>query len=136
MTHPPSPPDPHWQATRSPKGSSLPSSELDRLKLFIYLVPIFGVVPALVSLYRRRQNTAEEKNVSRLVVVLAFSWLVAYALLGGSAQLSDGLAPRLLITSTLMTTGYFLTNLWLMVRLWQRKSIRLPGFSPLGDKLP
>lgn len=114
----------------------MPSSELDRLKLFIYLVPIFGVVPALVSLYRRRQNTAEEKNVSRLVVVLAFSWLAAYALLGGSAHLSDGLAPRLLITSTLMTTGYFITNLWLMVRLWQRKSIRLPGFSPLGDKLP
>ena len=114
----------------------LPASQpLDRLKLFIYLVPIFGVFPALLSLYRR-QGSQQEQAISRLVVTLAFGWLAAYIFLGTGAQISEAFSLRLLVTSSLLTTGYFLTNLWLMVRLWRRKSIRLPGISKLSDRLP
>ena len=111
------------------------SQEIDRLKLFIYLVPIFGFFPALLSLYRRK-GSQQELAVSRLVVTLALGWLLAYILLGTGAQLSEAFSLRLLITSSLLTTGYFLTNLWLIVRLWRRKSVRLPGVSDLSDRLP
>ena len=98
------------------------SQQRDRLKLFIYLVPIFGFFPALFSLYRR-QGSRQEQAISRLVVTLAFGWLAAYLLLGMGAETSEVFSLRLLVTSSLLTTGYFLTNLWLMVRLWRRKSV-------------
>uniref|UniRef100_A0ACD5GVH4 Uncharacterized protein n=1 Tax=Desertifilum tharense IPPAS B-1220 TaxID=1781255 RepID=A0ACD5GVH4_9CYAN len=40
-----------------------------------------------------------------------------------------------MLTSSLLTSGYFLINFWLMVRLWQRKSTRLPGVSHLSDRV-
>ena len=110
------------------------SQDIDRLKLFIYLVPIFGFFPALLSLYRRKESKPEQA-LSRLVVTLALGWLVAYILLGTGAQISEASSLRLLVTSSLLTTGYFLTNLWLMVRLWRRRSVRLPGLSKLSDRL-
>ncbi|MDJ0705198.1 MAG: hypothetical protein QNJ46_18090 [Leptolyngbyaceae cyanobacterium MO_188.B28] len=118
------------------KETDLPvSQDIDRLKLFIYLVPVFGFFPALLSLYRRK-GSQQELAISRLAVLLALGWLVAYSLLGTGAQLSEGFSLRLLITSSLLTTGYFLTNLWLIIRLWRRKSVRLPGISNLSDRLP
>ena len=114
----------------------LPSSQkFDHLKLFIYLVPIFGFFPALLSLYRKK-GSRQEQAVSRLVVTLAFGWLAGYILLGTGAQMSEAFSLRLLVTSGLLTTGYFLTNFWLMLRLWRRKSLRLPGVSQLSDRLP
>ena len=46
------------------------------------------------------------------------------------------LALRLWVANTLVTTGYTLTNLGLMVRLLQGRSLKLPGFSPLSRRLP
>lgn len=118
------------------KPASPASGEtLERLKLTIYLVPVFGVVPAVYSLWHR-QGSRQELAVSRLVVTLALTWVVAYGLLSAGSYLSPGLSLRLLITNTLVTTGYTLTNLVLMVRLLQGKSIHLPGFSPLSKRLP
>jgi hypothetical protein len=42
----------------------------------------------------------------------------------------------LMLTSSVITSSYFVINLWLMLRVWQRKPLRLPGFSELGDRLP
>ncbi|UBF24547.1 hypothetical protein K9N68_23045 [Kovacikia minuta CCNUW1] len=105
------------------------------LQLFLYLVPIVGFFPALWTLYRRG-GTRQEKNLSRLAVTLALGWLLGYFLLGAGAEVSESLSLPLLVTSSLLTSGYFLVNLWLMVRLWQRKSLRLPIASKLGDRLP
>ncbi|MEM8542745.1 MAG: hypothetical protein AAGF66_01970 [Cyanobacteria bacterium P01_H01_bin.119] len=114
-----------------------PPQDLDRLKLFIYLVPVFGFVPAVWSLMGNRAGR-EEKAVSRLVVTLAMGWLIAYISMGAGAELSESaaLSVRLLVTGSLISTGYFLTNLWLMIRLWRGKSLRLPGVSQLSDRLP
>mgnify|MGYP001792477552 CR=1 FL=1 len=114
-----------------------PPQDLDRLKLFIYLVPVFGFVPAVWSLMGKRTGR-EEKAVSRLVVTLAMGWLIAYISMGAGAELSESaaLSVRLLVTGSLISTGYFLTNLWLMIRLWRGKSLRLPGVSQLSDRLP
>lgn len=109
--------------------------EMRHLQLFVYLLPIVGFFPAIWTLYRRR-GTRQERNLSRLVVTLALGWLLSYALLGVGSQASESLALPLLITSSLLTSGYFLVNLWLIVRLWQRKSLRLPIVSQLSERLP
>lgn len=110
----------------------LDNQDLIRLQLFIYLVPVFGFFPALWTLYRR-QGTKEQQKISRLSVTLALSWLGSYFLLSAGAE-SQFWTLRLLMTNTLLTSGYFLVSLGLMVRLWQRKSARLPGISQIAEE--
>jgi uncharacterized membrane protein YhdT len=117
--------------------SSDPFAEKDikRLQTFVYLIPVVGFFPALWTLYRRQGNQ-EQLTASRLAVLLATGWLFGYMLLGTGAQSSGAMHLPLLLMSSLLTSGYFLVNIWLMVRLWQRKSLKLPGISRLGDRLP
>lgn len=125
------------------QSEPLKSEDLDRLQLFIYLIPILGFFPALWTLSRQRggrpltgESERSRQNASRLAVTLAMGWIVGYALLGSGAQAADSLTLPLLITSSLLTSGYFLVNIWLMVRLWKGQSIRLPGISRLSDRIP
>jgi len=116
--------------------STDPSGEtLERLTLIIYLVPVFGVVPALYSLWLQ-SDSRQVQSVSRLVVTLALTWLSLYVLLSAGSALAPGLSLRLWVANTLVTTGYTLTNLGLMVRLLQGRSPKLPGFSSLSRRLP
>jgi len=111
----------------------LENRDLQRLQLFIYLIPVLGFFPALWTLYRR-QGTREQQSVSRLSVTLALSWLLAYILfLSAGTQASDFWAIRLLFLNSLFTSGYFLVSIWLMVRLRQRKLPRLPGISRVAE---
>ena len=110
----------------------LENSDLNRLQLFVYLVPVFGLFPALWTLYRR-QGSREQQAVSRLSVTLAFGWLLGYILLSAGGQASEFWTLRLLFMNTLLTSGYFLVSVGLMVRLWQRKSPRLPGISQIAE---
>ena len=110
----------------------LENSDLQHLQLFIYLVPVVGIFPALWTLYRR-QGTRGQQVVSRLSVTLAFGWLLGYILLASGAQFSEFWTLRLLFMNTLLTSGYFLVNIGLMVRLWQRKLPRLPGISRVAE---
>lgn len=119
-----------------PKPDPFKERDLERLQIFVYLIPVIGFLPALWTLYQQ-QGSLEQRNTSRLTVTLTTGWVLGYVLLGASAQLTDGSsALSLLILSSLLTSGYFLANLWLMVRLWQKKSLRLPGISQLSDRLP
>jgi hypothetical protein len=113
----------------------LKEQDLRRLQTFIYLIPVVGFFPALWDLYRR-EGSRQQQAVGRLAVLLAAGWLFGYLLLGTGTQASHALALPLLVISSLLTSGYFLTNIWLMVRLWQRKSIGLPGLTQLSDRLP
>jgi hypothetical protein len=108
--------------------------EIERLKLFFYLVPVVGFFPALWTLYYR-SGTRQQQDLSRVVVTLTLAWLCTYVLLGIGAETTDS-AVSLMIANSIATSGYFLANLWLMVRLWQRKSLRLPLLSKIGDRLP
>lgn len=109
--------------------------ELQRLQLFVYLIPVFGFFPALWTLYRR-QGTREQQAVSRLSITLAFSWLLGYLLLaaGAGAQTSEFWTLRLLFMNSLLTSGYFLVSIGLMVRVWQRKQPRLPWMTRIAEK--
>ena len=122
--------------------------DLKHLQLFFYLIPIIGFFPSLWTLYRHGNSFAESSDpmkpylgsrehlaVSRLSVTLAGSWLLGYLFLNVGAETSEFLMLRLLVLNSLLTSGYFLVSIWLMVRLSSRKSLRLPGFSRLADRL-
>jgi hypothetical protein len=108
---------------------------LDRLETFLYLTPVIGILPSMWAIYRR-QKDKRQLAVCRLSILLAFIWLTTYLSLNVSADLSgaSSIGLRLLFLNTLATSGYFMTSLWLMMLLWQKKSIRLPGFSALAER--
>lgn len=109
-------------------------SRLRRLQLYLYLIPVVGALPAFWTLIRQGGDR-EQRSVSRLSVALALTWLIAYALLWtGAANTSELLKFRLLFLDTLLTSGYFLACFGLMLRLWRRKSLRVPGVSRLAEK--
>lgn len=112
--------------------ASQTSPALRRLGLFVYLIPVLGSLPALWLIAQQRGDR-QQRYISRLSVTLAASWLVGYALLGLGSQGNHALWPLLL--SSLLTSGYFLTSLWLMVQLWQRRQPWLPGLTALSKRI-
>lgn len=121
-------------------ADSFENENIKRLQMFLYLTPVFGVFPACWTLYRR-QGDYQQRAVSRLVVTLTLGWVVSYILLGSGAQtMIEGSGKltglSLLLTSGLLTSSYFLVNLWLMIRLWQHRSLKLPGVSRIARHLP
>jgi hypothetical protein len=106
------------------KTNPFENSDLKQLQLFWYLIPVFGVFPALWTLYCREAGR-EEMAASRLSVTLAFGWLLGYILLAAGADTSETWKLPLLVTNSLFTSGYFVVSTGLMFRLWQRRSLRL-----------
>ena len=120
------------------------------LRLWIYLLPVVGVIPAIWTLYLSPRNKEipsekkdalhihssarcdrahrEQQKVSRLSVTLILAWLSSYSLLSlGAANASGIMSFRLLYTNAILTTGYFLACTVLMSRL-SKKSL------PLADR--
>ena len=108
---------------------------LSRLETFLYLTPVVGLLPSMWAIYRC-QRDKRQLAVCRLSVLLAFTWLSIYLSLNVGADLSGASAVgyRLLFLNSLTTSGYFMASVWLMVLLWQKKSLRLPGFSVLAER--
>jgi hypothetical protein len=108
---------------------------LSRLETFLYLTPVVGLLPSMWAIYRCQRNK-RQLAVCRLSVLMAFIWLSIYLTLNVGADLS-GASPvglRLLFLNSLATSGYFMVSVWLMVLLWQKKSLKLPGFSVLAER--
>ena len=105
-----------------------------KTQLLLYLIPIIGFFPSLWTLYRG-QGSREQLAVSRLSITLALTWLLGYLLLSTGATTSDFFPLRLFILNSFLTSGYFLVSVWLILRLMQGKSGRLPGFSTLAERL-
>ncbi|MBW4663346.1 MAG: hypothetical protein KME01_03960 [Chroococcus sp. CMT-3BRIN-NPC107] len=119
------------------KNNVEPTDNLDlkHLQLFLYLIPIFGFFPSLWTLYQGDAANKEQLKVSRLSVTLAGSWMAGYLLLGMGAENLEFLSLRLLILNTFLTSSYFLVSMMLMIRLYQHKPVRLPGFSKLANQI-
>ena len=131
-------------------------SQLQKLRLYLHLVPIFGLVPSLWSLYGKltlagedaersvRESTDEAlesaavKSVSRLSVMLGLVCVCAIASLsiGAHTQSSHINQLRLLLMSSFVGSSYFLLSLALMFRVATDQSIRLPLISRLSRRLP
>ena len=111
----------------------LKDTDISKTQLILYLIPIVGFFPSLWTLYQR-QGSREQLTVSRLSITLAFIWMLGYLLLTTGAA-TDFLTLRLLILNSFLTSGYFLVSVWLIFRIIQGKSSRLPGFSNLAERL-
>ncbi len=112
----------------------LDNPELDRASLFVLMIPVIGFFPALWNLYRR-QGSPECKAVSRLAIALAFSWLLGHILLEAGAISAESPTLTMLLMSSLLTTSYFIVSLGLMVRLWKRQPLWLPGISRVAEQV-
>ncbi len=109
-------------------------SPIPKLHLLLYVIPIIGFFPSLWTLYRR-QGSREQVAVSRLSITLGFTWLLGYLLLATGAETSEFLALRLFILNSFLTSSYFLVSIFLILRLIQGKSNRLPGFSNFSERI-
>jgi small-conductance mechanosensitive channel len=102
--------------------------------LLLYLIPVIGFFPSLWTL-SRRQGSREQLAASRLSITLGFTWMLGYLLLATGAATSDFFTLRLLILNSFLTSGYFLVSVWLIFRVIQGRSYRLPGFSSFAERI-
>lgn len=106
------------------------------LQLWIYLLPIVGVIPAVWTLYRTSNNAInthnseyhstsclrQQQKASRLSINLMLICLSSYTLFTlGAANVTEIISFRLLYANAIVTTGYFVTCTWLMSRLGKKK---------------
>ncbi len=106
-----------------------------RLKLLFYLLPVVGLAPAVWNLFTNASRSRLERNLSRSVITITGLWLVMYVLFGSLAQ-QESLALPALAVNSVMTSAYFVLQLWLMVRLWRGQSLKLPGVAQVARRLP
>jgi len=131
LHHPPTPPTPPTlPACPMPDAQS----PIPKTQVLLYLIPIIGFFPSLWTLYRRR-GSREQLAISRLSITLALTWLLGYSLLATGAATSDFFTIRLFILNSFLTSGYFLVSVWLILRVIQGKSRRLPGFTTLAERV-
>jgi uncharacterized membrane protein YeiB len=109
----------------------LTSSTLNRLWLFAYLIPVFGMVPAVWTLTQPKSDR-RYRAMSRLALSLGGVWLLGCigfnsALSGSESGMSTQMS--LMLINSVFTSSYFVLSLGLMVRLWKRQSSDLPSFS-------
>jgi hypothetical protein len=115
--------------------SSTQEKQQQKIQLWIYLLPIVGLLPSIWTL-ARHQGDRQQQATSRLAISLLLIWLGTYTLLSlGTSQTSELVAFRLLYTNALLTTGYFSICIILMLRLRQGKSPRLPLISKFTDTI-
>lgn len=107
---------------------------IPKTQLILHLIPVIGFFFSLLAVYRR-QGSREQLAASRLSITLAFTWLSGYLLLATGAATSEFFTLRLLILNSFFTSGYFLVSMWLVVRVLQGKSYRLPGMSSLAESI-
>jgi hypothetical protein len=115
------------------------SPDLQRLLLLLHLIPVFGLVPSIWALANRSSHP-QQRATSRLSITLAGAWLLGYASLnlgamGGGPELNS-LGSSLMLFNTLLTSGYFIGSVALMLRVWQKRPLQVPGFSKLAKHLP
>jgi hypothetical protein len=108
------------------------SSTADRAQLVIYVIPVIGFFPSLWTLYRR-QGSREQLTASRLSITMALTWLLGYLFLTTGAENLNFFTMRILIFNSFFTSSYFLVSTWLIFRIWQGKSNRLPLVSNFAE---
>ncbi len=112
---------------------------LGRLFMYLYLVPIFGLVPAVWTLSQSKSDR-QHRAVSRLAIALGLAWMVSSGVLNlaGAPAGEPAVNPQVaaLLFNSLLTSGYFVTSCWLMFRLWKRETLSLPVLTQIAKYLP
>ena len=111
-------------------NQSYSSNQIEQhLKLWIYLLPVVGVIPAIWTLSKVKNSQfsscsvlRQQQKMSRLSINLMIAWLSSYALFSlGAANVTELISFRLLYVNAILTTGYFVSCTLLMSRLGKRK---------------
>lgn len=116
------------------KSEPLENPDLKRLELFLLVTPILGFFPALWNLYGRK-GSPEERSASRLAVTLALVWVLGTLVLQAGSNGGEFGSLPLLLTTSLFSTSYFIVSFGLMVRVWKRQPLWLPGISQIAEKV-
>ena len=129
-----------------PPNAPSERAEQQRLRLFLYLIPLVGLVPAGVNLYLQRSNRPQPEGlqrsqrkdlqVSRQSVSLAAVWGLALAMVNLGGQLGETPQLTVMLLNSVLTSGYFIASFWLMVQLGRGKRPEIPGLDALGNRLP
>jgi hypothetical protein len=109
----------------------LTSPTLNRLWLFAYLIPVFGMVPAAWTLAQSKSDR-RYRAISRLTLSLGGVWLLGSIIFNSALSSSEsGMSTQMLLMliNSVFTSSYFVLSLGLMVRVWKRQPADLPGFS-------
>ena len=112
----------------------LENSYINRQELFLLVSPILGFFPAVWILFRQKASM-EHRAVSRLIVTLTLIWLLGNIFLQLGAEIGESATITLLLINSLLTTSYFIISFGLMVRLWKRQPLWLPGISRIAEKV-
>jgi hypothetical protein len=103
----------------------LNSPILNRLWLFAYLIPVFGMVPAVWTLLQHKGDR-RYRAVSRLALGMGGAWLVGCVMFSSAfaatSESGAGTQISLLLINSLFTSGYFVLSLGLMTRLLKRNA--------------
>ena len=115
--------------------------EQTRLQSILYLIPFAGFVPAIWTLYHKSPKAdraqRQGQDAAQLAVSTGGLWAIVTVLLvlGGGVGVGDNVGITPLVLASLLTSGYFLTNVWLMTQILRRQRIYLPGLSEVGQRL-
>lgn len=112
----------------------LENSDIKRLQLFLLVTPILGLFPAMWILYRQK-SSPQHRAVSKLVITLTIMWLLGNILLQAGVEVGESGTITLLLINSLLTTSYFIISIGLMVRIWKRQPLWLPGISRIAEKV-
>jgi hypothetical protein len=109
----------------------LTSPTLNRLWLFAYLIPVFGMVPAVWTLTQGKSDR-RYRAMSRLTLGLGGVWLLGTVVFNSALSASEsGMSTQMLLmlVNSVFTSSYFVLSLGLMVRVWKRQPADLPSFN-------
>ncbi|NJK33523.1 MAG: hypothetical protein HC919_00385 [Oscillatoriales cyanobacterium SM2_2_1] len=92
-----------------------------RLQQYLSLVPVFGLVPAVLGLLRQRCDR-QTKNTNKVAIALMLAWLTSVAAVDGLplTEFTDGLAKG---TFGMM---YVVVCVWLMAKVFRGRPVELP----------
>ena len=97
----------------------LPEDPSERLQRSLVFLPVLGLIPTLWFL-KQLPPSDHRHRASRQALRLTGSWLLLYGVLSlGSTTGPDLWSLRLLYLNGLLTSGYFLTCVWLLWRQLQ-----------------
>lgn len=115
--------------------SNLQRQTEQHLQLWIYFLPVVGIIPAIWTQAKSKRNIPSAQNnpfqdskilqqlkASRLSLNLTLIWLSSYLLLScGAANGIEIMAFRFLYANAIITTGYFVACTFMMSRLGKKK---------------
>ncbi|MEM1168775.1 MAG: hypothetical protein AAGJ08_06745 [Cyanobacteria bacterium P01_H01_bin.35] len=112
----------------------LENPQINRQELFLLVTPILGFFPAMWILFRQK-GSLQHRAVSRLIVTLTLIWLLGNIFLQLGTEIGESGTITLLLINSLLTTSYFIISFGLMVRIWKRQPLWLPGISQIAEKV-